>query len=401
MTLLLQPHDTTMSVAIGAGNASTVTAAFMPYSKQICREETSERKELFEKQRTGFDDILFMISVTLEDARRARMQSPSRYSTAAYSSPSRGDAAAGRKAAPSSSSSTGLQPSPPPTKGGAPSSGNAASRGSLVVAASPNQNKPGTLTTVVDHGEVAASRSVWFPASPPRGVPAPPRPISQRIPKPLPQPLVQLLDEEAELRQWVTRLETKLRQPIERGCVDTWMVLTGPPRLEFLEYDQREELQRSEDQSWTALVAQFHREIPLSYVIEKWRGPRPSEDEEASRDPIGVEARRRLQLEREERQARKALHDWLCEMYGVRLFSTSRVEVSWRYECEEEEAEARSKLIESIVRTDYRWPLVATMALHCTKSPILGWMLSMLKRHPQTAVADKEVKQDGNQWEEL
>lgn len=315
----------------------SVQGVWARFAFALCRDETSARKEVREKEASDFSDLLFAISVMLSDIRKLReMSHPKNFRS--------------------------LHVPPPQT--------------ALVAKIS---------TSPVSYGN--HEKEVWFAPSPARGVPSPPRAIQKFVPARIPPKLVALHHEEEELREWVVRLEVKLREPIERRCVDIWLLLTGPQRAEYEETDGREQLYEEEERLWRRLLATFKCRTPASHYTALGKAAKEAERARQAASPEVGEAMSRKSLEDEEFNERKTMFDWLFEMYGVRLYSTSRVEVSYRCDIEEEEDVVHNlnHQLTALCESEFRWSRLALTALHSagpTSAPLLreffGKMVSSL-----------------------
>lgn len=290
--------------------------AWLMDAMKINREETALRKELQESQQQSFSDLLFNIALMLADIRKARAAEH-----------------------PKNVWRMNLQ----------------------------------ALTQLDDQHNSRHEREVWFPPAAPRGVPSPARPIQQFIPRHANPVLSALVDEEKELREWVDRLEEKLRHPIERGCVDSWLLITGPQRTMVEEEDNRADLLEEEACLWKRIVNRHKHILPAAYFTDLANAKREALRQELLANPETAESLLRQEIEDEANESKKEMYQWLHEKYGVRLYSTSRIEVSYRSEIEDEEADnCVSKLALRFCEQNFRCSRLALLCLHTTPSrPLL------------------------------
>jgi hypothetical protein len=281
---------------------------YLLWAMRIHREETAARKEVHELEYAGLQDMLFSIAVMLGDIRRARTMEH-----------------------PKNVWAMDLQ----------------------------------ALTKMEADRQSRHQRDVWFPPMVPRGVPSPPRPIQSIIPRSPHPAITQLLDEEWELREWVVRLEVKLRDPIERGCVDSWLLITGPQRTILEEYENRREMLAEEIHAWKQIQNRHKHLLPAAFFTDIARAQKEAKMREILANPVTAEAFLRQSLEAEEVQQKRLLFQWLHEKYGVRLYSTSRVEVSYRCEIEAEaEESSATTLALQFCEETFRHSRLAFVCLH-------------------------------------
>lgn len=304
----------------------SVQPSNMKYVIAFSREETSARKDIKEKEAVAFNDLLFSINLMKSDMRKAReISHPKKVWAMNYNAV--------------------MEVSKPP----------------------------------------GHEKDVWFEPSPTRGVPSPARPVQKLIPPKPRAEVVSLEAEEAELREWVSRLEKKMREPIERTCVEAWLVLTGPQRLEYDAADVMDALIADEAKERECLMKKFKHLTPTSHFIGMVQQMRRREELEIEKDPVSFEAKRRREIEHEADEEKRAAFKWLDTMYGVRLYSCSRIEVSERCDIEEDEATS-SSLEDQLLRmceAEYRWSRLALLALHATKSPFLANIIDRCSKAPK------------------
>jgi hypothetical protein len=310
------PPPQSRQVSVSARNVYAVEGVWVPEAMRVNRAETSHRKEVQELEHKSFGDLLFSIALMLGDIRKVRAaEHPKNVWTYSLKS----------------------------------------------------------LTQIEQDHQTRHERDVWFPPAVPRGVPSPPRPIKQLIPRQSNPEVEALLLEEAELREWVTRLEGRLRQPVERGCVDSWLLITGPQRTFVEESESRAELAEEEGRSWKAITNRHKHLLPASYFTDIANAKRAAARQAILDNPVSGEALLRQELEAEEHAAKAELFGWLHEKYGVRLYSTSRIEVSLRSEIEEDaEENSVTKLAFQYCEEKFRCSRLALLCLHTAPSkPLL------------------------------
>jgi hypothetical protein len=205
-------------------------------------------------------------------------------------------------------------------------------------------------------------RLLFDPRSPPRKPKAVPE-FRESVLKhrPLPSKLVQLLNEENELREWVQRLEERLRQEF----VDT----DAADRRRILRFDTlaaQETVARSEYVAEEA--ADFKFLVKREFVHRPPHRPPPPKPQ---LDFFQTEAAARTELEEEEQRERREAHDWLCLRYGVRLFSVARVEDGYRVELEEEFDASFTLAVKTFYRVEYRCPMLALCGINAKVLPIV------------------------------
>ncbi|RNF02716.1 hypothetical protein TraAM80_06167, partial [Trypanosoma rangeli] len=176
--------------------------------------------------------------------------------------------------------------------------------------------------------------AVWLPPVPPRGI----VPLKRRFFPGFPRTKYnQLVEEEQELRQWLTALEKRQRQPIEKLCSELWFLLLCLGQCSQREADARERLERDEGEERLTMRRNVFRLASPDYFRNLWieRYGVKSKPEKKTFAEVWQESRNTV--EQEEHEDWCCMLRWLFDMYGVSLFSVSRREVSERYEIEEEE----------------------------------------------------------------
>lgn len=310
------PPPQSRQVSVSTRNVYAAEGVWVPEAMRVNRSETSHRKEMQELEHKSFGDLLFSIALMLGDIRKVRAAEHPK-NVWAYNLKS--------------------------------------------------------LTQIELDYQTRHERDVWFPPIVPRGVPSPPRPIKQLIPRQANPEVDALLAEEDELREWVTRLEGRLRQPIERGCVDSWLLMTGPQRTFVEEMDSRSEIVEEEAQLWKKITNRHKHLLPASYFTDIANAKRAAARQAILDNPLTGEELLRKELEAEERAAGEEMFGWLHEKYGVRLYSTSRIEVSLRSEIEEDaEENSVAKLAFQYCEQTFRCSRLALLCLHTAPSkPLL------------------------------
>lgn len=194
--------------------------------------------------------------------------------------------------------------------------------------------------------ESPARRSV-SPTGAARAVPRERRLGALKMRKPMSM-VVELESEEAELRNWLGRIENKLREPIETDCINEYLSLTAMERLFAAESNERRVLLQTEEEQLISLRKVEFRARPF------FRRPPP-------RRPLTFEetetAAREL-LCNEEAAERKAYHDELVLRYGVQLYSVARTEDIDRLDVFEEGLAALENVVKKFTRESYRYYVV-------------------------------------------
>ncbi|CCD16783.1 unnamed protein product, partial [Trypanosoma congolense IL3000] len=148
-----------------------------------------------------------------------------------------------------------------------------------------------------------------------------------------------LLKEEGELRAWLAGVELRQREIIEKDCSHSWFLLVCLRQLVGDEEEVRERIQQKEMEEWVRIRRGVFRFAPPEFFrrisIERYGVGTVEEQEEKTIEQQCLESR--ALLEEEEVEEWKCLLRWLFDMYGVRLFSPSRCEVTDRYYIEVEE----------------------------------------------------------------
>jgi hypothetical protein len=164
-----------------------------------------------------------------------------------------------------------------------------------------------------------------------------------------------LQDDEEQLREWLQRVEEKLRTTIAAHERQGLLFETRLPRCSDHEAAERAKLCRDFDTEWKRLVKQEFVDrppyVPVSHhVVER------SFDEE--------EGYQRSRLQDEETVERTALHEWLVLRYGVQLFSVNRVEDIARQEIEDDLPLVWSRTVFSHLQQSYRASMLSLCAFH-------------------------------------
>lgn len=289
----------------------------------LSRDEVGARKAIREEEAQAREDAEFLIAVA-RSKYRAAATSPARTRAPATSS-SKGDDEVSRALALAGRSSS--------------SSGN---------------NGAGREADDVERDVIM---TLFLPESPHRGVPQRPAPETRAgvlAQKKASTALMRLQNEEAELRRWVARLEAKLREPIVAECVDTYVALTGPVRLEReVEPPARVAVEQEEEHERWELARRARRERP-PFNVPPPPPPTFEQSEEIARAAVAAA----------ELEGRKACHDFIVLRYGVRIFSVNRVESVERYDIEDTETVERQQLIANYFHRRFRCPILALMGFH-------------------------------------
>ena len=303
-----------------APSYAELLAAIRPQLLNLFREEVGERRKIREEEQIGFEDCRIVAAQMIAFIKKQRDE---QYSFRSYTT-----------AKPKSTS------------------------GALVVA-----NAAG-----------AHSEEVWFPASPPRGVPQKSRFPSKYAAKLLVEASDQISAEEAVVRDWIVGMEVKWRIPIERACVHGWMLLTSAERIEMEEEEHFQYLAALEDKMWKHLAKKEFKARPIEADREKARfisqlalGHVASMRSRAPDVPIETrEVTLRDAITSDELAERTALFQWLHERYDVRLFFTIRLEDWERVDLFEEESIERFRMLfRSSQLLGYRQPLLGMMTCGC------------------------------------
>jgi hypothetical protein len=161
--------------------------------------------------------------------------------------------------------------------------------------------------------------------------------------------------EEAELRNWLARLETKMWNTLVAQARAEWTQETRFVRCEATQDAGRRELITSEAEGWKRITKRAFVEKP--YFDRVPPPPREltfDETEETARGAVVVQ----------ECEGRNAIHDWLVLRYGVQLFGVNRVEDIYRQEIENAFDESWARVVQTHFYHTYSVPTLAMVAFH-------------------------------------
>lgn len=171
--------------------------------------------------------------------------------------------------------------------------------------------------------------------------------------------MTKLTIEESELRNWVDRVEQKLRESLYAEIERELAFVTRLTRCEV----QEDTLRRQMDlESSTALRSilrtEFMERPPLATALRPQRQLLADEEEELARE----------QLLDEELDERRQIHDWLVLRYGVLIFSLNRIEDIYRQELQEQEVTDRVSQFFEFFHTKYRSSMLTLAAFHASRA---------------------------------
>ncbi|ORC88284.1 uncharacterized protein TM35_000171560, partial [Trypanosoma theileri] len=237
--------------------------------------------------------------------------------------------------------------------------------------------------------------AVWLPPIPPRSV----VPLKRRLYPGFPKTKYnELVQEEQELRNWLIGVEARLREPIEKACSYSWFLIVCLQQCAEREAGGRSRLEREEEEERLLIRRNVFRLAPSDYFRHLWMeryGVKSAHGREKTLEELWQESREII--EQDEQEDWRCMLRWLFDMYGVRLFSVARREVSRRCEIEEEENAELLKLLLAVSRSTFGAHLkhVGAVAWH------LGSNIPMLRDITQQAAGFQSWEANATAWKNV